>query len=77
MSADVCDQVQDLLQGYVADQLEPADAGVVREHLAACAACTDEEAAVRELAAALREGLDQPEPPAGFADGVEGRLGSD
>lgn len=77
MSADVCDQVQDLLQGFVAGHLEAEDAEVVRDHLARCSACTDEEAAVRELAAALREGLDQPEPPAGFAEGVEGRLGSD
>lgn len=69
----VCDQVQNLLARYLADDLPPGDRTVVSEHLRACATCREEATVSEELAPVLRR-LGTPEPPEGFAERVTGRI---
>ena len=72
--ADVCPHVQDLIPGYLQGRLGPMDAGAVEEHVARCPACRQDLETSREVGGALRDSLDLPEPPEGFADAVGGRL---
>jgi anti-sigma factor RsiW len=48
-----CDDVRTSIGGYVLDALDPAEAEVVREHLARCRECADEHARLAGLPALL------------------------
>jgi anti-sigma factor RsiW len=48
-----CQHIQDLLTGYVSDELAPLERAIVDDHLAGCAACQDELAFARDLAQAV------------------------
>jgi len=78
MSATRCLDVIRALGAYVDDELPGADRFVVQEHLAACAACADEEVALRDVGESLRlvaaRTTATPDALAGLAGGVTSRI---
>jgi len=65
-----CSECRLALHAHLDGELEIANSRAVDEHLASCAACTEESAALRALGERLRTQAERPEP----ADGFEARL---
>lgn len=68
-----CDRVRELLSEYLDDVLAPEEAAAMREHLASCAGCSAEFAAL-ERTVELCRALDEVEVPAGFRASLHGRI---
>lgn len=69
-----CSECRLALHAHLDGELEIANARVVEEHLAGCAACTEESAALRSLGERLRAQAERPEPPAGFEERLRASL---
>ncbi len=65
----LCEQYAPLLDSFVDGELAEHEAAVVREHLAACAACAAYVSDALAIRAAFGD-MEEPEVPDGFADGV-------
>jgi hypothetical protein len=61
-----CSECRLALHAHLDDELEVANSRAVEEHVATCAACTEESAALRALGETARAQRSGPEPPAGF-----------
>jgi len=66
-------EVHTLTGAYVCDALDPQERAAFEEHLAACAACRQEVAELREVAAALGAAASMP-PPEALRAAVEARI---
>jgi hypothetical protein len=60
-----CDLVKELLSGYLDNELSPEDRSRVEKHLADCAACREELAAIKKIDEYVRS-ADIEEPSRGF-----------
>src|SRR5258708_3869349 len=68
-----CNQVQDLLEGYVLDALNPDEHNLVEQHLATCADCQRKLAEYQTVAAMLPVALasaSSVRPPAALKDRI-------
>lgn len=61
-----CSESRLALHAHLDGELEADRSRALEEHLAQCAACADEAAALRALGRTIREQAERPEPPAGF-----------
>ena len=52
-----CTQSRERLSAYLDGELTPSEAGAIREHVAACADCAGEYAALAATSRQLKEGL--------------------
>ena len=62
--------LHDLTAPYALDALEPEEARVYEEHLAGCAQCREELAALQETAGALAYGAEPAQPPAALRERI-------
>jgi anti-sigma factor RsiW len=69
-----CSECRLALHAHLDDELEVVNARTVEEHLASCAACTAESAALRALGEKLKAQAERPEPPAGFEERLRASL---
>jgi anti-sigma factor RsiW len=69
-----CSECRLALHAHLDDELEVANSRAVEEHVATCAACTEESAALRALGEKLRMHAERPEPPAGFEERLRASL---
>ena len=69
-----CSECRLALHAHLDGQLEVANSRVVDEHVAGCAACAEESAALRALGERLRAQAERPEPPAGFEERLRASL---
>jgi anti-sigma factor RsiW len=69
-----CSECRLALHAHLDDELEVVNARAVEEHVAGCAACTAESAALRALGERLRAHAERPAPPAGFEERLRASL---
>ncbi len=71
------ESLHDLTGAYALYALEPDEARAYERHLAHCARCRSDLAAMSETAAALAYAADGPEPPAGLRDRILAAAGAE
>lgn len=69
-----CLEARQLFSAYLDGEMSPAEADVLRVHLAGCPACAADLELERETCAVLRENITPPAAPSGFARGVTAAL---
>jgi anti-sigma factor RsiW len=69
-----CSECRLALHAHLDGQLEVANTRAVDEHVASCAACAEESAALRALGERLRAQAERPTPPAGFEERLRASL---
>jgi anti-sigma factor RsiW len=72
-----CGEVEDLAAAFVLGALEPAEAGAVRAHLAACPEPHPEMAELGSVVPALFESVEPVEPPAALKSRILAAAGAD
>ena len=58
----LCRQIQDILEVYLADELDVSTQAMIKAHIAFCPKCQDEVRFAEAISEALKE-LPKPEPP--------------
>jgi anti-sigma factor RsiW len=69
-----CSESRLALHAHLDGELDAEKSRAVEEHLAGCAACAAEAAALRALGQKIREHADRPEPSAAFAERLRASL---